>query len=68
MDSIAEQARLMVGAHQSAISYIPDGDFSRAAHATSFSDKYAKYRTYDVMPTGEGDLGGSSSRRPNPFA
>ncbi len=54
LDSIAEKARLMVGAHQSAISYIPDGDFTRASHATSFSEKYARYRTYDVMPTGTG--------------
>lgn len=57
LDAIAQQARLMVGAHQSAISYIPDGDFTRACHATSFSDKYEKYRTYDVMPTGAGIWG-----------
>ncbi len=54
LDAIAEQVRLMVGAHQSAVSYIPDGDFTRACHATSLSEKYAKYRTYDVMPTGRG--------------
>ena len=57
LDAIAEQARLMVGTHQSAISYIPDGDFARASHATSLSDKYAKYRAYDVMPTGAGIWG-----------
>ncbi len=54
LDAIAEQIRELIGAHQSAVSYIPDGDFTRAAHATSFTDKYAKYRSYDVMPTGEG--------------
>lgn len=54
LDAIAEQIRLLVGAHQSAVSYIPDGDFTRASHATSFSEKYEKYKTYDVMPTGKG--------------
>lgn len=51
---IAEQARIMVGAHQAALSYIPDGDFRHAVHAIALSDKYAKYRGYDVMPTGVG--------------
>ena len=54
LTAIAEQTRLLIGAHQSAVSYIPDGDFTRASHATSLSEKYAKYRTYDVMPTGKG--------------
>ena len=54
LDAIAEQIRVLVGAHQSAVSYIPDGDFTRASHATSFSEKYEKYKTYDVMPTGKG--------------
>ncbi len=54
LDAIAEQIRQLVGAHQSAVSYIPDGDFTRASHATSFSEKYEKYKTYDVMPTGQG--------------
>ena len=34
------------------MSYIPLGDFHAAIHTQSFSDKYAKYNTYDVMPTG----------------
>lgn len=54
VDAIAEQARHMIPSHQSAVSYIPDGNFEVATHATSFSEKYARYRTYDVMPTGEG--------------
>ena len=53
----AYYARMMIGAHQSALSYIPDGDFHAAVHTHSFSKKYEKYNTYDVMPTGEGIWG-----------
>ena len=35
LDAIAHQIREIVPSHQSAVSYIPDGDFSRASHATS---------------------------------
>ncbi len=51
------RARQMLGAHQSAISYVPNGDFKAAIHIASLSDKYAKYRDYNVMPTGEGVWG-----------
>ena len=54
---MALRARQMLGAHQSAISYVPDGDFRASIHAVSLSDKYARYRAYDVMPTGEGIWG-----------
>jgi signal transduction histidine kinase len=54
MDLWARQARAAIGAHQSAVSYIPDGVFKVAKHAVSLSDKYEKYRTYAVLPTGEG--------------
>lgn len=54
LHTLALQTRLAIGAHQSAISYIPAGEFQRAIHAVSLSDKYAKYREYDVMPTGQG--------------
>ena len=47
----------MVGAHQAAISYVPDGDFREAIHTHSFSEKYERYNSYDVMPTGEGIWG-----------
>ena len=53
-DEIARHIRLLVGAHQSAVSYIPDGDFSRAIHGMSLSEKHEKYTTYDVLPTGKG--------------
>ncbi len=54
LDAIARHIRLLVGTHQSAVSYIPDGDFSRAVHGISLSEKYEKYTTYDVLPTGKG--------------
>lgn len=51
------QARLAVKAHQVAISYVPDGDFQRAIHTHSFSEKYENYNSFDVMPTGKGIWG-----------
>ena len=57
LHELAQYARLMIGAHQSALSYVPDGDFHAAVHTHSFSKKYERYNTYDVMPTGEGIWG-----------
>ena len=57
LHELALQSRLMVKAHQVAISYVPDGDFHRGIHTHSFSEKYEKYNTYDVMPTGDGIWG-----------
>ncbi len=54
LEVYVREVRLIAGAHQAAVSYLPNGDFADAVHAVSLSDKYAKYRTYDVMPTGEG--------------
>jgi PAS domain S-box-containing protein len=54
MDLWARQARNIVGAHQCAVSYIPHGNFAEGKHAISMSDKYEKYKTYDVLPTGDG--------------
>lgn len=54
---LALETRLSIGAHQSAVSYVPLGDFTRAIHTHSFSDKYERYNSYDVMPTGKGIWG-----------
>ena len=54
---LALVSRLRIGAHQSALSYVPDGDFTAAIHTHSFSEKYARYNAYDVMPTGDGIWG-----------
>ena len=51
---IALQSRLIIGAHQSAVSYIPNKDFKAGLHTHSFSQKWEKYNTYNVHPTGEG--------------
>ena len=57
LHGLALVSRLRIGAHQAAISYVPDGDFKAAIHTHSFSEKYARYNAYDVMPTGEGVWG-----------
>jgi signal transduction histidine kinase len=57
LHTLALQTRLAIGAHQCAISYLPLGDFRSAIHTHSFSEKYEKYNTYDVMPTGDGIWG-----------
>ena len=54
LDVWARQARNLIGAHQSAVSYFPRGKIAEGKHAISLSDKYEKYRTYDVLPSGEG--------------
>ena len=54
LDMWARQARNIVGAHQSAVSFIPRGSFKDGKHAISMSEKYDEYKTYDVLPTGEG--------------
>ena len=54
LDAWACQARSLIGAHQAAVSYFPFGEIAEGKHAISLSDKYEKYRTYNVMPSGEG--------------
>ncbi len=36
LHALALQARLVVGAHQSAVSYVPEGNFEAAIHTHSF--------------------------------
>jgi two-component system sensor histidine kinase/response regulator len=57
LDVWAQQARNTIGAHQVALSYMPPGKFAEGKHAISMSEKYDKYKTYDVLPTGEGIWG-----------
>ncbi|MDA1014389.1 MAG: response regulator [Planctomycetota bacterium] len=54
LDLWARQARNIVGAHQSAVSFIPRGSFAAGKHAVSLSSKYKKYKSYDVLPNGKG--------------
>ena len=54
LDLWAQQARMIIGAHQSAVSYMPSRNFADGKHAISMSEKYDRYKTYNVLPTGEG--------------
>ena len=57
MDEVVEQARGVIGAHQSIVSYIPHNDWAEAIHAASMSEKYADYRHYIERPDGNGIYG-----------
>jgi len=50
----ARQARKIIGAHQSAVSFIPQGNFTEGRHAVSMSERYDKYNSYNVPPSGDG--------------
>jgi PAS domain S-box-containing protein len=51
---VTEQARLLIGAHQAVTSLTMGEDHRQAIHSISLSDKYARWRSYDTMPTGAG--------------
>lgn len=54
LEVITEQARFVVGAHQSISSFTIDQQWAQAVTAISLSDKYAAYRSYDEKPDGTG--------------
>jgi len=51
---ITEQARAIIGAHQSVTSMTINQNWAQAINAVSLSDKYAKWRDYDDLPNGSG--------------
>ena len=51
---ITDQARAIIGAHQSVTSITAGEDLSQAVNALSLSDKYAPWRDYAVVPDGSG--------------
>ncbi|MDZ8052634.1 MAG: ATP-binding protein [Aulosira sp. ZfuCHP01] len=51
---ITEQARDIIGAHQSVTSMTVDDDWAQGIHTISLSDKYAKWRNYNENPDGSG--------------
>ncbi len=51
---ITDQARLIIGAHQSVTSLTLGPDLAQAVNALSLSDKYAAWRTYAELPDGSG--------------
>jgi len=54
MQEVAEQARGVIGAHQSVVSLTIDGDWAQAINALSLSEKYAAYRDLMEPPDGSG--------------
>jgi PAS domain S-box-containing protein len=54
LQAIAEQAREIIGAHQSVISMTIDQNWSQAISCVSLSDKYATWRSYDRQTDGSG--------------
>lgn len=52
--TITDQARLVIGAHQSVTSLTTGPDLAQAVNALSLSDKYAAWRSYDKIPDGSG--------------
>jgi len=51
---VTDQARELVGVHQSTTSLLVGEDWAKAVHAVSLSDKYATWRAYDERPDGSG--------------
>lgn len=49
-----EWIRIIIPAHQSIASVNRNADFAQAIHAISFSDRYARWRTYDRPSDGSG--------------
>ncbi|WP_337177336.1 PAS domain S-box protein [Paludisphaera sp.] len=52
--AIAEEAREIVGAHQSVASLTIGEGWGQSISTVSLSDRYARWREFDVEPTGEG--------------
>ncbi|MDI1481034.1 GAF domain-containing protein [Polyangium sp. y55x31] len=51
---ITEEARRIIGAHQSVTSLTLGNDWSQAINAAALSSKYEAYRSYEGAPTGKG--------------
>ena len=54
LEVITEKARELVGAHQATTSVVFGGNWAKAVHAVSLSDKYSAWRAYDERPDGSG--------------
>jgi GAF domain-containing protein len=51
---VTDAARDLLNAHQATTSVALGGNWRKAAHAVSLSEKYAAWRTYDEPPDGSG--------------
>lgn len=54
LQEVAEQARGVIGAHQSVVSLTLDNDWAQSINALSLSEKYARYRDLRDPPDGSG--------------
>ncbi len=54
MHAVTEQARAIVGTHQSITSTTIDQNWAQAITAVSLSEQYAQWRDYDAPPDGSG--------------
>jgi hypothetical protein len=57
LSNSVELIRVLIGAHQSAIAIIVDGDWSSVQKFFSLSEKYAAWANYDTPATGYGTHG-----------
>lgn len=53
-DIVTQRVRELIGAHQAVTSLTVDQAWGQAINSVSLSDKYARWRDYDVAPTGKG--------------
>jgi PAS domain S-box-containing protein len=51
---VCDAAAQIIGAHLGTIGMTLDGNWGHAIQAVTLSDKYSKWRTYDVRPNGTG--------------
>jgi PAS domain S-box-containing protein len=54
MSQVADQSRLVIGAHMAMVGLTRDDMWSKAVTALSLSDKYAQWRQFDGAPDGSG--------------
>jgi signal transduction histidine kinase/DNA-binding response OmpR family regulator len=54
LQAITEQARLIIGAHQSVTSMTINHNWAQSINAVSLSDKYVGWHSYDRKPEGSG--------------
>jgi len=54
MQHLVDQARALVASHMAVLSLNAGPDLAQHIHAVSLSDKYARWRNYDVQPDGSG--------------
>jgi PAS domain S-box-containing protein len=51
---VSAEARDLIAAHQSILSFTTDQNWAQAINARSLSEKYAAWQAYDAMPDGSG--------------